>query len=341
MASSYLRLAAEQAPNAEGGENTVSSVTFDVPVTSLKLDPNPTMLDISDELRGYSAQAPHKGVASYEPSATFKTRTYPGVLGALLLGACGSVTTTQGDGSAVKDPDDAAIPATAYRHVYAWATGSTPQTFQAQAAPPVGLFYKATGMGIDSLNFAVEDGCWVADVATKQLYTGIISDPSVTPSFETPDPFVAGTMTLTWLSNSATTKDFTFGISNQLILERQFTTASLFPDSITIDTPYQVVSGTIGKVAMDADDWTALLAGTTFSATIKMVHTEHIASTSYHHTLWIEMPACQLQSGDIGEITNDRRHEATYEWAARYDTSTSKWATVTLVNATAALTAYA
>lgn len=341
MGVSFLRLAAEHEPNAEGGANTVSTVTFDVPVRTLKYDPNPTMLEINDELRGYAAEAPNKGVAAYDPSMTFRTRVYPGVLGALLLGSCGSVTTTQGNGTSVVDPDSVSIPATAYRHVYAWATGTTPQTFQAYGAPPVGLFYKSTGLGIDTLAFSVDEGCWNADVTGKMLYTSNVADPSITPAAETPLPFVAGTMTLKWLTNSAVTKDFSFQFDNTLLTERQFTTASLFPDSIKIDAPYQKITGSISKDAMDADDWAALIAGTTFAATIKMVHTQVIGATAYHHTLWVEMPACQLQSGDIGEITNSRRHEASYTWAARYDTVTSAWATVTLVNGTSALTAYA
>jgi len=341
MATSYLRLAAEQAPNAEGGSNTVSSVTFDIPVRSLSYEPEPTLLDVSDELRGYTAEAPHKGVASYSPSASFKTRVYPGILGALLLGATGGVTTTAGDGADVKDPDTVAIPVGAHRHVYAWATGSIPQTFQAYGAPPVGLFYKSQGMGIDTLAFAVEDGCWQADVNTKMLYTGIVSDPSITPAVETTVPFVAGTMTLSWLSGSAVTKEFSWQVENTLLTERQFTTASKFPDSIIIDKSYQRLVGSITKVAVDADDWNAFINGTTFAATIKMVHTQKIGATDYYHSLWVEMPACQYVSGKLGEITNDRRHEASFEWRAAYDTSTSKWATITLVNGTSALTTYA
>lgn len=340
MAASYLRLAAEQTPNAEGGAAKVSKVNFDIPVMTLKLDPAPTMLEVSDEMRGYTGQAPNKGVAEYAPSATFKTRVYPGILGALLLGATGSVVTTAGNG-VITDPDGVAIPVGAYRHVFAWAAGSIPQTFQLNAAPPVGLFYKGSGLGIDSIDFSIDSGCWVADVATKQLYTAVIADPVINPAFETPMPFLSGMMTLsTWLAATALTKEFSFKIENTLLCERQFTTASLFPDSIVVDTPWQVLSGHIGKVAMDADDWAALLAGTTFAAKIKLLHTQVIDATATKHCMWIEMPACQYASGDIGEITNDRRHEASFDWKAAWDTVTSKWATITLVNGTALLTDY-
>ena len=414
MATSYLRLAAEQTPNAEGGAAKVSKVSFDVPVMTLKLDPNPTPIVVSDEMRGYAGQAPDKGVAEYAPSATFKTRVYPGILGALLLGATGTDTPTAGDG-VIHDPDGVDIPTGCTRHVFAWAAGVTPQTFQLNAAPPVGLFYKGSGLGIDSIEFSIDAGCWVADVATKQLYTALIADPAITPAFETPMPFLAGMMTLsTWLAATAITKDFTFKVENTLLCERQFSVASLFPDSTKIDTPWQMLNGHIGKVAMDADDWNAFIAGTTFAAKIKLKHTQtikrapvnivsnsaanptivttaahslpagtttvviaghtgstpdingtHVATyinattfsipvncsvgggasgtmisdTGYYYTLWIEMPACQYASGDIGEITNDRRHEASFEWKAT-DDATGVWATITLVNATALLTDY-
>jgi hypothetical protein len=342
MANGYLRLAAEQAPNAEGGANAVSTVTFDVPVSTAKFEPKPTPIDINDELRGFDDAAPHLGAGSYEPAASFTVRVYPGVLAALLLGACGGVTTTPGNG-AITDPDSQAIPVGAHRHVFSWGATDTPQTFQATGSPPRGLFYRAQGLGFESVNFAVADGSWQAEVAARNLYTAIISDPSITPAVETPMPFVAGTMTLAWLSGSAVTEEFTWKLEQAIETVYGFSVESLFPDVIqfTDAIPGRVLGGTINKQSMDADDWAAFIAGTTFAATIKMVHRQVIGATAYHHTLWVEMPACQYVEGEIGEITNTRRHKATYNWEARYDTATSKWATITLVNATAALATYA
>jgi hypothetical protein len=341
MATAYCQIATEQTPNAEGGAATVSSNVFYLPGIEIPMDPGLEVLDIADELRGYAAEPPHLGAAAYAPKISGKIRARPSYLGLLLLLATsGTCTTTEGNGSSVTDPDSASIPATAYRHVFSWSTTDPPKTAQMQLSPPSGLFFKASGCGLDRLAFEFDKGCLMANPEFKALYWGTQSDPSLTPSMDTTAPFREGNMTISWMSNSAVTKDFGFAIDNNLETDRQFTTASLYPDRVRYtDTP-QRITGTIAKETFDADDWAALIGGTTFSATIKLVHNSHIASTSYHHSMWIEMPACQLVKSDIDPIKNTRRHEAKYDWQARYDTATSKWATITLVNGTAAYETY-
>lgn len=339
MGTNFVRLAMEQAPNAEGGANAVSSVTFDVPATEFAMNPNVELLERADEMRGASGELPHLGAAKYMPELSLPTRVYPGILGALLYLATGTVVTTAGDGI-ITDPDSVAVEATATRHVFDWKLTDPPKTCQiTHGNKGDGLFYKGQGVGCDSLEFAVDGGVWNATAALKALYWGIISDPSITPSFETTKPFIEGMMTLTWLANSATTKDFSFGIQTGITQGRNFSTASLFPDLLEYadDQPWPRLTGKIGKQSFDSDDWNALINGTTFAAKIKLVHTQVIAALTRKHTLWVEMPACQLVGADIEPAKNTRRHGASYDWAARYDTSTSKWATITLVNATSTL----
>ena len=154
-------------------------------------------------------------------------------------------------------------------------------------------------------------------------------------------PWREGELALTWLTGSATTKEFDFAIKNGLTTERQFTTASRYPDSIVYEANLPVLCGSIPKRSFDTDDWDALIDGTTFAAKLKFVHSEVIGATAYHHTLWVELPACQYVSGKQDAVKNERRTEATFDWEARYDTATSKWATITLVNGTAAYATYA
>jgi hypothetical protein len=335
----YIQSLLETAPNAEGGANAVSSNIFYLPGTSIEIDPNMTPLERNDELRGGFYAAPHSGAAEYNPAGSLDGRCYPGILGQLLFAACGSCTTTAGNG-VITDPDSATVPASAYRHVFAFKTTDVPQTLQLTYAPPSGGFWKAQGVAVDELAFKADNGAQTFAAKLLALVAKQISDPSLTPSYETAGPWRAGELALTWLSGSAITKDFDWSIKNGLKAERQFTTNSRYPDSIIYDAPLPVVGGSIPKRAFDSDDWTALTAGTTFAAMIKYVHSE-FATGTYKHKLWVEMPACQYITGKQEPITNKRRTEATFDWEARYDTATSKWCTITLVNATPAYATYA
>jgi hypothetical protein len=343
MASGYWRMALEQVPNAEGGANKVSTNTFDLPVSDAGFQPEPTLMDLADEIRGLPGYPQHSGAAEYALSGKFTCRVRPGMLGLLMAMAAGGVTSTPGDGSNVHDPDAVDIPIGGYKHVASWSTGETPQTAQITYSPPAGLFYKATGVGIQSIDIAAENGVWRANADLVGLFWEIISDPSITAAPETVSPFVHGDMVLTWLAGSAVTKDFSFKIDNKLVTDRQFTVRSKFPDRIRIDSPFQELTGSIPKEAMDADDWNALIAGTPFSAKIKLQHGTNfcpVGSATYPYQAWIEMPACQYVKGTIDSIKNDRRHEASFDFAARYDTNTSKWATITVVNQIASYNTY-
>jgi hypothetical protein len=335
----YIQAALEQTPNAEGGANTVSSNLFYLPGTSIDFDPKPTMLERKDELRGGFYAAPHSGAAKYEPEGSLASRLYPAMLGLLLYLACGGCTTTAGDGI-ITDPDSVAVPVGAYRHVFSWRETEVPQTCQLIFAPPSGGFKQAQGVGIDELSLKADNGAWVLDAKMLALVCATIADPTLTPSYETPGPWREGELALTWMAGSAITKEFDWSIKNGLAVERQFTTNSRYPDSIVYEANLPVVGGSIPKRAFDADDWSALVAGTTFAAALKYAHSEVITG-AYHHGLWVQMPACQYVSGKQDPVKNERRTEATFEWEARYDTVTSKWCTVTLVNATPAYATYA
>jgi len=338
-AGGYIQAMLEQAPNAEGGVNTVSSNVFYLPGTTIDFDPKPTMLERNDELRGEFAALPHSGVAKYEPEGSLESRLYPATLGLILHAAVGSCVTTAGDGGSVKDPDDVSVPVGAHRHVFAWKTTETPQTLQLTYAPPSGGFKRAQGVGVDELAFTAADGAWRMAAKMLALIAAPIADPSLTPSYETPGPWREGELALSWLAGSATTKEFDFAIKNGLATERQFTIASRYPDSIVYESNLPVVSGSIPKRSFDTDDWNALVAGTTCAAKLKFTHSQ-MATGSYPHQLWVEMPACQYVSGKQDAVKNERRTEAEFAWEARYDTVTSDWCTVTLVNATAAYASY-
>lgn len=340
MATGFVQVALEQAPNAEGGANAVSSNVFYLPASQFTFDENPELLEYADELRGGFFRAPHGGASAYDPNGAFDVRCYPATLGFLLYQLCGSCVTTAGNGSSVTDPDSAAVPVGAYRHVFSFKTADPPQTAQYIYSPPAGGFYKAQGVAIDECEFKVANGAWQAAAKLLGLYHSTISDPSLTPSYETAKPWLSGQLALSWLSGSATTREFDWKIQLGCAAERQFTTASLYPDSMVFDENLPVLGGSIPKRAFDSDDWAALIGGTTFAAEIKMTHSDN-AVGSYKHKLWVEMPACQYVAGKADPVENKRRREASFDWEARYDTATSSTVTITLVNSTAAYATFA
>lgn len=343
MGTNYVRLALEQAPNPEGGTNALSSVTFDVPSTELTLNPNPTLWTRDDEMRGTSGPPTHLGAASYMPEANIPVAAYPGILGLFLALVWGPPTTTQGvAGPTVVDPDSVEIPVDAYRHVFTRKTGDPPQTADIKHSNLAdGLFYHASGAGVDSLAFAKENGAWKLTAAMKALYWAIIPDPSITPAYETVKPFLDGMMTLSWLSGGATIDDFDLTINAGVEQKDSHTVASEFPDLLQFSSNFQTITGKVDKSKFDIDDWNALINGTSFSAVAKWVHDTAIGATSYKPTLWIAMPACQYTEATPEASKNSIRHPASYNWAAQIADGGTTYATITLVNGVASYATYA
>lgn len=337
MANGYLRLADESAPNGETGANAVSATTFDIPFLEAFIDPKPQYDNPDGEVRGYAGPPPATAVVAYQPEGSIKAVARPSYMGLLLKEACGGVTTTAGNG-VITDPDSVAVPAGAYRHVFDWCTGVTPRTFQALFSALTGVHWKAKGNGVETLGFAFEEEVLMLTAALRTLYADTQADPTITPSITTELPFFSGSMTLTWLTGSAVTQDFNFEIRNSLNFFRSFGAVSKYPDTAELgeDMPSQRLGGTISKRALDADDYAALKACTTFAAKIKLTHSQMVTG-AYPHQMWVEMPACQYAADWSPEaIKNTRQQPAGFNWEAKYDTATSKWATITLCNATPA-----
>ena len=326
----YIQGKLEQAPKPENGAQAVSSVIVYHPGTSIDMDPKVTVLERKDELRGGFYAMPHSGVAAYDPDGTMEGRLYPEALGQLLSCAIGDDTPTAG--------------VAGYIHTYAWRQTEIPQTMQLIFAPPAGGFWQANGVGVDELDVKVEANAWHYTAKLMALVAKPVTDPVATPSYETGTPWRAGQMSLTWLSNTAITEDFSWSIKNGLKQERSFTTAgSYYPDSIVYDAALPVVSGSIPKRSLAAADWDALVNGTPFSAVITMTHSEMIGGgqSVTPFKLTITMPACQYVGAKIDAIKNERRNKATFDWEARWDTGTTKWCDIVLRNATATYATYA
>lgn len=337
----YLEAALEQAPNGESGSNAVSSNVFWLPAQGIEDDDGLALLEEQDALLGYIARMPHLGAAEYAPTVKLpKVWARPSYLGLLLTAIAGSITTVQGDGSTIKDPENNVIPVGAYRHTITFKQAEPPQTLRLRMASGDGKYRKASGMGVNSLEFGFDGGALSLACELLGLYLADIIDPALTPAIDMVEPFRKGDMTLTWPVGSATTDDFSFKIENPLVAKAGFANASLYPSLLEYDG-LPLISGTISRQSLSTGDWSALTGGAKFSAVIKIKHRQTIGATSYYHTLWVVMPGCQYVGADRKAIQNQRRREVDYNWEARYDSATASLATITLVNGTAAYATYA
>lgn len=344
MAGAWACMALEQAPNAEGGANTVSSNVFYLKADSIKFDEGLTLLEERGKTVGVLGRGKHLGVAKYQPKVTIKgICPRPSDLGLILYAWCGDDTITPG-GAGVTDPDSAAVPAGATRHVFAFAD-DTPQTVQVICKDAGGKFWKLTGGGIEAAAFNFgDDGVLSVDLEVIGLFGGEIPDPSLTPSFDGATPFRQGDMTLEWLASSAVTKGFDFALKAGLETDKGFSVVSDYPDVIQFGNDEESlpdIAGTIEKRTITDVDLDALHDGDQFASQIKLTHRENIGVTGRASAMWIEMPGTQHVSFDPDDIANVRRRESKWGWQARVDEATGSLATITLVNGTAAYATYA
>ena len=173
----------------------------------------------------------------------------------------------------------------------------------------------------------------------------LAADTTTVPSILTSavPPLRRGDLFLSWLSGGATPTDFSLEIANGL--ERFYglslLPSSFFPSEMDHGSEQVRVTGSIPKRVFDADDWDALKNASTFAAKARWRSTKTIAATAAFHTLWIEMPSCQLLAGDPEEQGNKRRVAASYDFFAAYDETAGYDVKITLTNDVTAIATYA
>jgi hypothetical protein len=79
-----------------------------------------------------------------------------------------------------------------------------------------------------------------------------------------------------------------------------------------------IVTGSIPKRVIDADDYDALLAATGFAVKIRWQSTVNIGATAYKYTLWLELLNAQYMDGGPEALANKRRHGGSFNWKATY-----------------------
>lgn len=346
MPTGYVKEAFEASggPGNESTAATPSTKLLYTPALSVESKPNPKFLRRGDELRGSDESEPPLIPEAFEPTWEILCRAYPDLLGFRLKHILGAPTTTPGDGI-ITDPSSVAIPAGAYRHVWTspfGPSGANPITTEMiQGYKDQSVFTKLRGAACAELELEFpDDGGVQVKASGPGTYWSRISDPSLTPAPETitTKPFVRGGLSIpTHLTDSGTIADFGLKIENPVATPFLLGAASKFPSTAEKDDEGPiVVSGSIPKRQLDAEDIDALMAGTGFALLAKLV-SDSIITGSYKHTLWVAVDNAQYTEGAPDNLENKRRHGMDVNWQATYDGAGAS-VTVTLVNATSSYT---
>lgn len=336
MATGYQHEKFEDVPGNETNTPTLSTKELYAPLITANVALGPSPMDRDDENRNQDEPLPLIPDA-YSPTWETESRAYPDLLGFRLKELLGAPTTTTGNG-VITDPDSTVIPTGAYKHVWTapfGPSGASPITTQKQVAyRDQSVFFKAKGCAADQLSIeSPEEGGVRVKASGPLLYLARINDPSLTPSFETlaTRPFTRGGLSLSWLSGGGTVEDFSLQIANPVEVVRSLGIASKFPDVMEKGEGLITFTGSIPKRQLDATDWDALLNSTGFAATAKWVN-DTIIANAYPYKLFVAMSNAQYTEGSQDDLSNKRRHGATFDFKATYAGSAS--VTVTLVNAT-------
>lgn len=340
-----IQIKPEEAPVYEGAATAttpyrISTVAAYMPIQSARIDPAPQLLDRSDEVRGFEG-ALARLINGYEPAGSISMRAYLDSL-VFLLNTCGLTDTITAGNGVITDPDSVVIPTGAYRHVFTKRGGLTAKTVQIILAyVDEGVFLRGNGFGASGLTLnAAGDvtadlmGLWVANIA----------DPNLTATLPagTIYPLRRGDMSLTWLTNSGTTDDFTLSLSNPLVRRSSLglSPASFFPDKMQHGDERVYLTGSIPKSALADADVDNLINAATFSATAKWKTVVNVGATSYKYQMWIQMPSCQYVGGQPDELANRRQIGGSFDWFSAWDEAAGYDFKITIVCAVSQMEAY-
>lgn len=341
MANGYVKLTYED--GAVGNETvtpTASTKVLYPPLIEFETVPGVSHLGRDDENRNIDEPLqvlPEK----YDPTWSLSSRMYPDLLGFVLKLILGPPTTTAGDGT-ITDPDGTTIPTGAHRHVWDapyGPSGASPQTMTGKVAyVDQSEYFDLRGAACQELALTMPDsGGGQLKASGPACFLDDTTNPSLTPSYESLDipPFMRRHLAIvTWATGTATTEDWDVTIANPLEVLRTLGIASAYPDLIEKGDGPIVVSGTIRKRAIDADDFAALRDATRFAIKARWTSDKKIGATNAPYGLWLEGDGAQLTGGGQQPLANRRRIGAEYQWSLTSDGAgaSSTW---TLVNGTA------
>lgn len=336
-AERYAKLEFEATPGSESNPAPVLFATpFFLPAIECGFTPVPNTLDRSDEQRGVDG-AMTRAQNEYAPEGGANIRGYAKYLGAILMLLFGDVTTTVGDGI-ITDPDMATIPAGAFKHVFKKKPGAIPKTARFTLGYAT-KWIRAHGASCNSLAFTLEDDGMKSEAGMMANYIQRLSvDPAAVPAYEdfAVLPFRRRNVVVT-VGDGGTVNLDTIQYTMEQTLEyvRDLGSRSGWPsDTERANSPegFLRLTGSLTRRDLDAADWDALIAATTFALLVSAKSEQMIPTTGYPYSMWTSAPQAQFISGGPERLKNQARHESSYDWVAGTDAAGVDDFTVTLVN---------
>jgi hypothetical protein len=245
-------------------------------------------------------------------------------------------TATGANGGSSALPDGGFPPTGTNVWVFTKRAGIAPKTAQITAVyVNEQVFMQGQGYALTALNGTADGnitGTWVGLVYAR------INDPSLSPAYDTQAiPHLRrGDMSLTWLSGSGVTNDFTWAIANPLEAISSFGVPSYYPDQIEQGPGRVEVTGTIPKRTLSTVDIDALLNAGTFAGVATWHSPVPIGATLYPYSMFMQMPSAQIIGGDPDPLTNARRFGGSWNWRAAWDEAAGYDVKFTLVSSLAA-----
>lgn len=340
MPKGYIREQFEDSPGYEGAAPELSVKMIDSPATSLDNALEPAPLERDDELRG--ADEPLRIFEDeFNPTWGFSSRAYPDLLGFRFAQILGLPVSTAGDGAAVKDPEGAAIPVGATRHVWTapfGPAGPNPLTTDLILGyADEDAFIHITGAGAEELTLSSDEAGGVK-VGAKgpALFWDHIEDPEIVPAPESLAirPFMRrGLKVVTWQGDPRELENFGVTISNPIAADRSMGVGSGYPDLLEKGDGPITVTLEAPKRHINAADLEALLRADRFAVKARWISQSKIGVTAYQYGLWLEGDGAQYTGGGPASLENKRRIGSTYQAKLTSDGvgASSKF---TLVNAT-------
>jgi hypothetical protein len=342
-AKDFCEICLEETPIPEDAVKTATPYRLAneevyLPARAARLSPGVQHLDRADELRNITGAVPRL-IEGYEVGGSISERCYLKDLTWLLAIAGFDYVHTAGDGL-ITDPDGDAIPVGTHRWVYSKRDAITARTAQMRLNYATeDILLTGNGIGVPQLQLTAA-GELSADLVGMVLARAA-ADTTTVPAVaaSTIPPIRRGDLFLSWLSGGGKVADFSVQVANALerINSLSKDPPSYFPDDLELGNDQVQVTGSVPKRVLDGTDYDALLAATSFAAVARWVTPKVIGATAYKYSLWVEMPSCQLVSGDADELGNKRRHGANYDFFAAYDEALGYDVKITVVNDVAAI----